>query len=48
MYEMKKNRKSMNSAVVGIDVGQEKSETCYLSHVGDTLYQFSFQMTNTG
>ncbi|MEM3192577.1 MAG: hypothetical protein QW292_10940 [Candidatus Parvarchaeota archaeon] len=43
---MKENRKSMNSAVVGIDVGEEKSEACYLSPVGDTPDKFSSQMTD--
>ena len=38
----------MNSAVVGIDVGKEKSEACYLSPVGDTLDQFNFQMPDIG
>ena len=38
----------MNSFVVGIDVGEEKSDACYLSPAGDTLDQFNFQMTDTG
>ena len=37
----------MNSAVVGIDVGEEKSEACYISPAGDTVDQFNFQMTDT-
>ena len=38
----------MNSTVVGIDVGEDKSEACYLSPIGDTLDQFNFQMTDIG
>ena len=38
----------MNSTVVGIDVGEDKSEACYLSPAGDTLDQFNFQMTDIG
>ncbi len=34
----------MNSTVVGIDVGEDKSEACYLSPAGDTLDQFNFQI----
>ncbi|MCL4448033.1 MAG: IS110 family transposase [Thermoplasmatales archaeon] len=48
MYKMKKNGKSMNSSVVGIDVGEEKSDACYLSPAGDVLDQFNFQMTDAG
>ena len=34
--------------VVGIDVGEEKSDACYLSPACDTLDQFNFQMTEAG
>ena len=38
----------MNSYVVGIDVGEEKSDACYLSPASDILGQFTFQITRTG
>ncbi len=38
----------MNSFVVGIDIGEERSDACYLSSACDTLDQSNFQMTDTG
>jgi hypothetical protein len=43
-----KNNKNMNSPVVGIDIGEEKSVVTYLSPEGDVKDNFEFTMNNDG
>jgi molecular chaperone DnaK (HSP70) len=43
-----KNNRNMNSPVVGIDIGEEKSVVTYLSPEGDVKDNFEFTMNNDG
>ena len=43
-----KNNKNMNSPVVGIDIGEEKSVVTYLSPEGDVKDNFEFTMKDDG
>ena len=43
-----KNNRNMNSPVVGIDIGEEKSTATYLSPEGDVKDNFEFTMNNYG
>ena len=43
-----KNNRNMNSPVVGIDIGEEKSTATYLSPEGDAKDNFEFTMNNDG
>lgn len=48
MKRLKKNMENMNSPVVGIDVGEEKSVATYLSPDGDVKDNFEFTMNSEG
>ena len=48
MKRRKNNRKHMGAAAVGIDIGEERSETTYLSAQGDIMDRFSFTMDPPG
>ena len=48
MKNRKNHRRRMGTAAVGIDVGEEQSETTYLSSEGDVIDQFSFSMNPEG
>ena len=43
-----KNNKNMNSPVVGIDIGEEKSVVTYLSPEGEVKENFEFDMSTDG
>ena len=48
MKRWKKNTGSMNSSVVGIDTGEEKSVAIYLCSDGDVKDSFEFAMNSEG
>ena len=48
MKMRKNNRRRMGATAVGIDLGEERSETTYLSAEGDVIDQFSFSMNPEG
>ena len=43
-----KNNRNMNSPVVGIDIGEEKSTVTYLSLKGEVKENFEFDMNTDG
>ena len=43
-----RNNKNMNTPVVGIDIGEEKSTATYLSPDGDMKENFEFDMNTNG
>ncbi len=48
MNKKRKNNQNMNSFVVGIDIGEEKSVATYLSPDGEVKDNFEFTMNNDG
>ena len=44
----RRNDKNMNSPVVGIDIGEEKSVVTYLSPEGEVKENFEFDMSTDG
>lgn len=48
MDKVKRTRRNMNSPVAGIDIGESKSDVCYLAPDGDVREQFHFPMTDEG
>ncbi len=48
MNKKRKNNQNMNSFVVRIDIGEEKSVATYLSPDGEVKDNFEFTMNNDG
>ncbi len=48
MHNKERIKRGMNSAVAGIDIGEMKSDTCYLAPDGDVRDQFEFSMNPEG
>jgi hypothetical protein len=48
MKKGKQHKKRLGATAVGIDLGEERSETTYLSAEGDVLDRFSFTMDDPG
>ena len=48
MNKKRRNRNNMNSPVVGIDIGEEKSTATYLSPEGEVKENFEFDMNTDG
>ncbi|MGC8506628.1 MAG: hypothetical protein ACP5NK_08060, partial [Thermoplasmata archaeon] len=48
MNKKRRNDKNMNSPVVGIDIGEEKSTVTYLSPEGEMRDNFEFDMNTDG
>ena len=48
MNRKRRNDRNMNSPVVGIDIGEEKSTATYLSSEGDVRDNFEFDMNADG
>ncbi len=48
MNTRRRNNKNMNTHVVGIDIGEEKSNATYLSPDGEVKENFEFDMNTDG
>ncbi len=48
MNVKRRNRKNMNSQVVGIDIDEEKSTVTYISPEGKVKENFEFDMSTDG
>ncbi len=48
MHNKGRIRRGMNSAIAGIDIGEMKSDACYLAPDGDVRDQFEFSMNPEG